>query len=377
LDHKRLHIVSFTVPFPADYGGVIDVFHKIRHLHALGWKIDLHCFTYDRPPSSELIRYTNNIHYYPRRKSPFLFFSKLPYIVISRNNEQLLDALRNDTIPVLFEGLHCTYPLLRSPGIGSRSVVRTHNIEHDYYRMLADADTSILKSAFFRKEAAKLKRYEPILSKCHSLAAISQCDQLHFKSLNNKSELVFPFHAFDTVSIPSGCGTYSLFHGALHVADNHRAAMWLLNEVAPKLGHDLIIAGKGIQDSLRKKSETMKHVRLVENPSHDEMNDLISGAQSHLLPAFAQAGVKLKLLHALFHGRHVITNSTMLKGTQLHPWCILAETAEDFVREASSCHNTALDTKFREHRQSLEQSPYSNHTNAMRLSEMLDSARRG
>lgn len=377
MDHKRLHIVSFTVPWPADYGGVIDVFHKIRHLHALGWKIDLHCFTYDRPPSVELVPYTNNIHYYPRRKNPFGLFSKLPYIVISRSNQQLVETLTIEPIPVLFEGLHCTHALLSSSLIASRAVVRTHNIEHDYYRMLAEAETSILKSAFFRAEASKLKRYEPVLSTCQSIAAISQSDQLHFKLLNKHSELVFPFHAFDTVSVPSGCGTYSLFHGALHVAENHRAAMWLLKEVAPQLGHQLIIAGKGIQDSLRKTAENMNHVRLVENPSNDELIVLIQGAQSHLLPAFAQAGVKLKLLHALFRGRHVITNRTMLKGTNLHPWCILAETADDFVREARSCHNIALDSTACDHRQSLEQSPYSNATNALRLSAMLERTQGG
>jgi len=31
-----LHIISFNIPYPPDYGGVMDVFYKIKALHDLG-----------------------------------------------------------------------------------------------------------------------------------------------------------------------------------------------------------------------------------------------------------------------------------------------------------------------------------------------------
>ena len=43
---KHLHIISFDVPYPANYGGVIDVFYKLKALHAEGIKI--------HPQSAEL-----------------------------------------------------------------------------------------------------------------------------------------------------------------------------------------------------------------------------------------------------------------------------------------------------------------------------------
>lgn len=374
MDPKRLHIVSFTVPWPADFGGVIDVFHKIRHLHALGWKIDLHCFTYDRPPAAELEQYVESVHYYHRQRSPHLLLSRLPYIVASRKNKRLKDHLLGDNNPILFEGLHCTHSLLGSPDLGKRAIVRTHNIEHAYYRMLAEAEHSRLKSAYFRFEASKLEYFEGILSHCCGLASISETDLTHFKQLNARCELVFPFHAFDSVTVPVGLGEYSLFHGAMHVAENHRAALWLVSEVAPRLNHPLVIAGKGIQASLRKKAAAMNHVRFVESPSDAEMDGLIRGAQSHLLPAFAQAGMRLKLLHALFCGRHVITNRMMLNGTQLHSYCIVAETAEDFILEAHACHTIAFDKEKAGKRMTIETSPYSNLANAHRISRLLESA---
>ena len=48
MQNKHLHIISFDVPYPANYGGVIDVFYKIKALHAKCVKIHLHCFEYGR-----------------------------------------------------------------------------------------------------------------------------------------------------------------------------------------------------------------------------------------------------------------------------------------------------------------------------------------
>mgnify|MGYP001008265998 FL=1 len=51
---RRLHIVSFDVPYPADYGGVIDVYYKIKALADRGVSIILHCYQYGRPEQQEL-----------------------------------------------------------------------------------------------------------------------------------------------------------------------------------------------------------------------------------------------------------------------------------------------------------------------------------
>ena len=51
---KNLHVISFDIPWPVNYGGVIDVFYKITALAGLGVKIHLHCFEYGRKESKEL-----------------------------------------------------------------------------------------------------------------------------------------------------------------------------------------------------------------------------------------------------------------------------------------------------------------------------------
>ena len=85
MSDKHLHIVTHNVPFPANYGGVIDVFQKIKTLHALGVKIYLHCFTYDdRKEQPELNKYCEKVFYYKRNKSITAFSFRFCLIVFDK-----------------------------------------------------------------------------------------------------------------------------------------------------------------------------------------------------------------------------------------------------------------------------------------------------
>ncbi len=73
-----LHIISFNVPYPPDYGGVMDVFYKIKALHDHGVVIKLHCFEYGRKEADVLKYVCNEVHYYKREHSFIDFSSKTP-----------------------------------------------------------------------------------------------------------------------------------------------------------------------------------------------------------------------------------------------------------------------------------------------------------
>ena len=75
---KQLHIVSFDVPFPANYGGVIDVFYKIKSMHQERVGVILHCFQYGREKSEELESICEKVYYYKRKMNWLGFFSKTP-----------------------------------------------------------------------------------------------------------------------------------------------------------------------------------------------------------------------------------------------------------------------------------------------------------
>lgn len=59
---------------------------------------------------------------------------------------------------------------------------------------------------------------------------------------------------------------------------------------------------------------------------------MICKAQVQILPSFNKTGVKLKLLNALFNGRHCLVNETAIKGSGLEGLCTIAETPEEFQK---------------------------------------------
>ncbi|MCX6328349.1 MAG: glycosyltransferase family 1 protein, partial [Bacteroidia bacterium] len=94
--NKSLHIITLNIPYPADYGGMIDSFHRIRSLNKLGINIHLHCFEYGRPHSRELETLCKTVNYYPRRTFILNHYSLLPYNVFSRRSYRLLKDLMKD-----------------------------------------------------------------------------------------------------------------------------------------------------------------------------------------------------------------------------------------------------------------------------------------
>ena len=105
---KTLHIICHDVPWPADYGGVVDLFYKLKALYEEGVKIKLHCFDYGRGQQNELNKYCEEVNYYKRLSKWQSISLTKPYIVKSRENPLLLENLLKDDHPVLMEGIHCT-----------------------------------------------------------------------------------------------------------------------------------------------------------------------------------------------------------------------------------------------------------------------------
>ena len=51
----KLHVVSFQVPFPPDYGGLIDVYYKLKALKEAGCSVVLHTYRYEVAEQPDLL----------------------------------------------------------------------------------------------------------------------------------------------------------------------------------------------------------------------------------------------------------------------------------------------------------------------------------
>ncbi|MFA9391049.1 MAG: hypothetical protein ACERKD_14665 [Prolixibacteraceae bacterium] len=329
----KLHIVAFNVPYPADYGGVIDVFYRVKALSESGVKIHLHCFQYGRKKSEVLEAICEEVTYYSRSRSLIHQFSYKPFIVQTRSNKMLLKNLLDNDWPILFEGLHSCY-FLGHPKLKNRiKIVRSHNIEHHYYAGLADKATSIKDRVFFRMEALKLKQFEKVLLHANNIAAISEADQYYLHQKYGKTFLMRPSHPSEEVNIKTGKGNFILYHGDLSTRENTDAVIFIMREIAPRLNVQFVIAGKNPTGILYQEAKICRNVEIRRNPSHEEMQELISNAHINLLPTFQATGFKLKLLNAVFNGRFCMGTPQLVEGTGLQDVCVIVENASDIIDE--------------------------------------------
>ncbi|KJS05368.1 MAG: hypothetical protein VR77_08970 [Flavobacteriales bacterium BRH_c54] len=374
MEVRQLNIISFNVPYPANYGGVIDVFYKIKHLHKNGIKVHLHCFDYGRGKQAELEKYCETVHYYKRQTGVFSFLSLTPYIVKSRVAAELKTNLLKNDFPILFEGLHTSF-LLNDKAFKKRfKIIRATNIEHDYYAYLAKAEQHFFKKIYFSIEAWKAKKYEPVIQLADLILVVSKTDELYFKEEypNVKTVFIPCFHSGEEITIQQGKGNYVLYHGNLGVPENEAAALVICNKIFNTLDIPLIVTGLHPTKKLKSTINHYKNIQLVENPTESKMQELISNAQINLLYTHQPTGLKLKLLHSLFKGRFCLANPTMLSGTTLTNLCEIADTNETFKIKIKTLFQQEIDVETVKTQRKESLAEYSNQENCLKLIDVIN-----
>jgi hypothetical protein len=367
---RELHIITLNIPYPPDYGGMIDSFYRIKSIHDAGIGIHLHCFEYGRDHSEELESLCRNVYYYKRNTSFLKHLSLIPYTVTSRNHDQLLEKLIQDDNPILFDGLHTTYYLDHKSLSGRKKIVRVHNIEHLYYMTLARFEKNPAKKLYYSFESFRLKHFEKILKEADILLTVSDTDQHHFESLYHNAELLPSFHPCENIESLEGTGDYIVYHGDMSVNENVLVAEYLISKIFSKLPFKCVIAGKSPPHYLISKSAEFKNIRIIPDPDNEQMSGLIRNAHINLLFAIAANGLKLKLLIALFSGRHCLVNGNITKGTLLSPACYIEESADGIIAKIFQLMTLPFTKSMKDDRQNLLE-PYSNSFNVNRLEQLI------
>lgn len=110
-------------------------------------------------------------------------------------------------------------------------------------------------------------------------------------------------------------------------------------------------------------------MQCINNPSIDEINELVRNAHINVLPSMNRTGVKLKLLNALLNGRFCITNNSGVMGSGLEKFVMTAEAATDWINQIAAIMQMAFTTDLIEKRKQVLQL-YDNDANAKKLSEL-------
>lgn len=369
---KELNVIAFDVPSPPNYGGVVDIFYKLQALHKAGIEIHLHCYQYGRSSAADLKKLCKSVTYYPRRTFRNPFYGKLPYIVATRNSTAMIENLNKNDFPILFEGLHCCYYLNHESLRHRFKIVRTHNIEHDYYKNLEMVEDNFFKKYFFRLESERLKKFEHNLKYADVIAAISPNDFKYFKK-HYKNAIYLPaFHPNTEVSINTGKGKYLLYHGNLGVGENEEAAMFLIKNVFSKLDMPAIIAGNNASLNLKREAENYPNITINDKVKSSQIHSLIKNAHINVLPTFQSTGIKLKLINSLFIGRHCVVNDKMVKNTGLEKLCQSANSPNTLIKLINKLWDVEFTEEDIEQREKVMSQKFSNDENITILTEMFE-----
>lgn len=376
LIENKLHIIAFDVPYPPNYGGIVDVYYKLKSIYEAGGKVIYHCFYYEghNPPNDILAQYCEEIYYYPRKKKLHkLIFSNLPYVVSSRDNSELLSNLLKDDFPILFDGIQTCYFMNHPKIIGRFRLFRANNVEHTYYKELAKWETSWLKKQYLKLEAKRLAKFEKQLIGVDGILCVAKMDIPHFENYA-KTYHIPPFFNSDNREAIDEEKTITqvLFQGNLSVKENEHAAKFILDKIAPLTQVKIVIAGKNPSKELIALAESKSNVELINTPPIEEMDALIRNSKVNLLLTFQQTGIKLKLLHALESGQHIIINDLMDDSGIFAALSHVKNSPEDIVKKMEELLSIPFTTKDKMERDALFAVNYGNARNAKRILEIIE-----
>jgi hypothetical protein len=322
---------------------VIDVFYQIKALSEAGVMIHLHAFEYGKGQRSEVLKdLCYSVNYYPRKSGFLSSLGLKPYITASRRSELLMTALSKDHYPILFEGLHTCYHINDNRLKGRLKLFRATNIEHLYYANLALAERNILHKIYFFLASLKLLLFQRVARNADMILPVSNRDTDYFqKKFPSKKVITIPcFHANTWTQDDKRGASYILFHGNLEVAENERAAVYLMRKVMNDIDFPFIIAGNKPSKRLYCIANKYPNVTIIASPDESKMAELITQAHIHLLITFQSTGIKLKLLNALYNGCFVVANNKILHGTGLESLCYVANTPDEIRRQVQLLINT-------------------------------------
>ncbi|REC80510.1 hypothetical protein DRF60_02045 [Chryseobacterium elymi] len=329
---KELHLISFNYPYPPSYGGIIDVYYKIKALSGLGIKIHLHCFADSIPETvhQEIKSITENIFFYKKKKNPFHYLSMVPFAVAIRTSDALFENLMRIEAPVLFEGLQTTQIVSRLKNKGYKLYLRFHNNESEYYKGLSASEKNIFKKIIYRIESLKFADYQKkVLKEFESVFCLSEKEFNEVNSYSKNARLIHIFHGNKSVKHLNGKGDYFLFHGDLSVSDNKKALEETISLFKNLPQYRLVVASDRAGDDLKKKINSIGNINLVPIETSENLRLLFENAHANILLSYQNSGTKVKVFNTLYNSRFVIINQNITDDPALMSLCCLGSTLDE------------------------------------------------
>ena len=355
----KILYVTPKVPYPLQDGGCFAMMQLIRSLKDSGATMTgLFLATHKHPwtdeSQQELSTYFDSYKVVHLDTKVRIFGAFSSFL---RQKNYNLERFRNDEVKaalstltkedfdwVLFDGLFAGACLTDwSLPKQLRSVMRTHNVEHEIWRGLAQEQRKGLKKQFLRQLASSLGREEKcILSRVDEIWSMTDDDHRTFLEMGVKTPIyTIPVVVPKVDTEPDLTVKTAFFLGSMDWLPNLDAVRYLTEEIWETNRNlpQLKIAGS--------KADKLQLPPLVQNCGRvPDVVDFMQHAGFMVAPIFSGSGVRIKLLEALAAGVPCVTTKIGAQGLSVQDSGVLiADSVKEFV---SHIQNLSESTALRE-----------------------------
>ncbi len=357
----KITLVCHDIPYPPIHGARLDMWRRIKAFSNLGTELQVICWCSHTPKPEELLeirKYAKQVFFikFPRKLGSFLrrIIDLLKYplevtsrIVRGKEFKILLSDVAAFNPDVIFlDGIHGGEVASQlSQHLNRLLVIRSHNIEHLYYKRKLASAKGLNKLKRYLS-LSNLAKYEINLLKKSTLFYDISLDDLNFwrsQGLTNGRYLPplidFPEENREAISINklSSHPVYDIvFLGNLFSDNNVAGIIWFITQVMPIIRLALptftvLIAGSNPVQHVRQLCEETAEVDLKINPVSS--TEVYKSGRVLINPVSAGSGVSIKSLEMLVSGRPIVSTQQGIAGIpeQVHQYFEIAVDKSSFA----------------------------------------------
>lgn len=335
---KKILVLAPEAICPANTGGRIVVFNKIKYLAELGYDIVLFCIV----DSDREAKFQNKIlrklkirsYSYNRNKHKIINLFKslsLPYSVASRNNrdlkKDLASIINNEQINIIdVEFPQMAINIIDNKLIQSKNIkviLNQHNIEYRTMQNIGNTFSNPLKRCVFKFDAMRLKKFENKLYYSDIFNAYTFLSSNDFQLFKRDNPTIkVPCRVFGIgaekhrIWNKNADSKNVIIVGKMSYQPNIEGVLWFVKEVWPIVKREspdskLYIVGKDPVESLT----SIKDRSVVVTGTVDSVTPYYENSGVVAIPIFSGGGVKTKLIEAASYGMPIITTPSGVLGT--------------------------------------------------------------
>ena len=200
-------------------------------------------------------------------------------------------------------------------------ILNQHNIEYEALASLSKS-TNKLRSLIYRFVSQQMHIYEKYIYRKYNFLLQT------FVSVIDKEKFEQEYKLYNTVLIPVGaeisddCGVLEnynfLFVAKMSYPANEEGALWLINEILPRVNKTLpdaklYLVGKDPTDLIYDASKGNENIIITGKV--DSLDPFYKSCNLVVVPIMTGGGVNVKLLEALGYNKYVVTTSKGVEGT--------------------------------------------------------------